>query len=306
MISRSTPVKGGRFSRALLDHPPRSRWEVRGSAVGRFHANRRAMLGLYALIILVLASVFAPQLSQHDRDRPNIFMAEQPPSARHWLGTDELGRDVFTRLLHGGRISLTVGLVAVAIYMAIGVLLGALAGYYGGMTDSIIMRITDVVMVIPFFPLALTMAAALRPSVYNTMLVIGLLGWTGICRLVRGEFLTLRRRDYVEAARAVGATDSRIIWRHLLPNALAPILVAATLGVGGAILSEAGLSFLGFGVQQPTPSWGNMLSAALSLRVLLLQPWLWLPPGLTIFIAILSINLVGEGLRDALDPRLRR
>ncbi|WP_374713052.1 oligopeptide ABC transporter permease [Symbiobacterium terraclitae] len=292
----------GRFSRAVLD-PETAPY---GGVWRRFRANRRAMLGLYILIVLVLASAFAPQLTWHDRDLPDVRAAEQPPSRTHWLGTDELGRDIYTRLLYGGRISLTVGLVAVAIYTAIGVVLGAVAGYYGGVVDGVIMRITDVVMVVPFFPLALTMAAALRPSVYNTMIVIGLLGWTGICRLVRGEFLTLRSREYVAAARAVGARDARIIFRHILPNALAPIVVAATLGVGTAILSEAGLSFLGFGVQQPTPSWGNMLSAAISLKVLLLQPWIWLPPGLMIFIAVLAINLVGEGLRDALDPRLTR
>lgn len=272
----------------------------------RFRANRRAMLGLYVLIVLALASVFAPQLTWHDRDLPDIRHAEQPPSREHWLGTDELGRDVYTRLLYGGRVSLTVGLVAVALYMVIGVTLGAVAGYYGGVVDTVIMRITDVVMIIPFFPLALTMAAALRPSVYNTMLVLGLLGWTGICRLVRGEFLTLRSREYVEAARAIGMPDGRIIFRHILPNALGPVVVAATLGMGSAILSEVGLSFLGFGVQQPVPSWGNMLSAALSLKVLLLQPWIWLPPGLLIFVAILALNLVGEGLREALDPRLYR
>ncbi|MFZ5814962.1 MAG: oligopeptide ABC transporter permease [Bacillota bacterium] len=272
----------------------------------RLRKNRRAMLGLYVLLVLALASAFAPQLSPHDRDRPDMRMAERPPSQEHWLGTDELGRDVFTRLMYGGRISLTVGLVAVSIYMVIGILLGSIAGYYGGLVDNLIMRVTDVVMVIPFFPLALTMAAVLKPSVYNTMIIIGLLGWTGICRLVRGEFLTLRKRDFVEAALAEGARDLRVIFRHILPNAMAPIMVAATLGVAGAILSEAGLSFLGFGVQQPMPSWGNMLSSAISLRVLILQPWLWIPPGLIIFIAILAINLVGEGLRDALDPRLKQ
>lgn len=304
MVTRTPAHRVRRFSRAVLEEP--SPAGLAGMAWRRFRANRRAMLGLYVLLALVLASVFAPQLTWHDRDQPNIWQAEQPPSRQHWLGTDELGRDTFTRLLYGGRVSLTVGLVAVSIYMVIGVVLGSIAGYYGGLTDSIIMRITDVVMVIPFFPLALTMAAALKPSVYNTMIIIGLLGWTGICRLVRGEFLTLRRRELVTAARAIGARDGRIIFRHILPNAMAPIIVAATLGVGSAILSEAGLSFLGFGVQQPTPSWGNMLSAAISLKVLLLQPWLWLPPGLMIFVAILAINLVGEGLREALDPRLKQ
>lgn len=272
----------------------------------RLRKNRRAMLGLYMLIILTLASICAPHLTPHDRDKPNLLMAERAPSGEHWLGTDELGRDVFTRLMYGGRVSLTVGLVAVSIYMVIGVVVGSIAGYYGGVVDNLIMRFTDIVMVIPFFPLALTMAAVLKPSVYNTMIIIGLLGWTGICRLVRGEFLTLRQRDFVEAALAEGASDLRVIFRHILPNAMAPIMVAATLGVATAILSEAGLSFLGFGVQQPMPSWGNMLSSAISIRVLVLQPWLWIPPGLIIFIAILAINLVGEGLRDALDPRLKQ
>lgn len=264
------------------------------------------MTGLYLLLLLSVSAIFAPQIARHDRDRPNMVVVERAPSRDHWLGTDELGRDVFARLLYGGRVSLTVGLVAVSLYLTIGVLLGSIAGYYGGVIDNFIMRVTDVILVIPFFPLALTMAAVLGPSVYNTMIIIGLLGWTGICRLVRGEFLTLRKRDFVEAAVAEGARDLRIIFRHILPNAMAPIVVAATLGVAGAILSEAALSFLGLGVQQPLPSWGNMLSTAISLKVLLLQPWLWIPPGLVIFIAVLAVNLVGDGLRDALDPRLKQ
>lgn len=271
----------------------------------RLRRNSRAMLGLYVILALALSAFFAPQIARHDRDDPDMAQVERAPSSQHWLGTDDLGRDVFARLLYGGRVSLTVGLVAVSIYLTIGVVLGSIAGYYGGAIDNIIMRITDIFLVIPFFPLALTMAAVLGPSVYNTMVIIGLLAWTGICRLVRGEFLTLRRRDYVEAAIAEGAGDLRIIFRHLLPNAMAPIVVAATLGVASAILSEAGLSFLGLGVQQPIPSWGNMLSSAISLRVLLLRPWLWIPPGLTIFIAVLAVNLLGDGLRDALDPRLK-
>lgn len=276
-----------------------------GLAWRRLRRNPRAMLGLYVLLALALAAIFAPQIAQHDQNQPNMARTERPPSQDHWLGTDELGRDVFARLLYGGRVSLTVGLVAVSIYLSIGICLGSIAGYYGGAVDNIIMRITDIFLVIPFFPLALTMAAVLGPSVYNTMIIIGLLAWTGICRLVRGEFLTLRKRDFVEAAIAEGASDTRIIFRHILPNAMAPIVVAATLGIAGAILSEAGLSFLGLGVQQPIPSWGNMLSSAISLRVLMLRPWLWIPPGLIIFIAVLAVNLLGDGLRDALDPRLK-
>lgn len=271
----------------------------------RFSRNGRAMLGLWLLTVLALSALLAPVLTPHDPEMVNVAAAELPPGPGHPLGTDELGRDVLARLLYGGRISLTVGLSAVALYVLIGVALGAAAGYYGRWVDSLIMRLTDVVMIVPFFPLALTMAAVLRPGLYTTMLVLGLLGWTGVCRLVRGEFLTLRQREYVQAARAEGASDLRIIFRHILPNAMGPVAVAATLGVASAIMSEAGLSFLGFGVQPPTPSWGNMLASALSLRALLLQPWLWVPPGLMIFAAVLAVNLVGEGLREALDPQLR-
>jgi len=301
-----TQVQRRSLQRAGRAAPAQAESSLWGMAWRRFRRSPRAMAGLYLLLFLSLSAILAPQITRQDRDRPNMAIVEQAPSRDHWLGTDELGRDVFARLLYGGRVSLTVGLVAVSLYLTIGVVLGSLAGYYGGVVDSLIMRVTDVILVIPFFPLALTMAAVLGPSVYNTMIIIGLLGWTGICRLVRGEFLTLRKRDFVEAAIAEGASDSRIIFRHILPNAMAPIVVAATLGVAGAVLSEAALSFLGLGVQQPLPSWGNMLSAAISLKVLLLQPWLWIPPGLVIFLAVLAVNLVGDGLRDALDPRLKQ
>jgi peptide/nickel transport system permease protein len=280
-----------------------SMWQVAWSRVRR---DPKAMLGLYLILFFALVAILAPVISPHDPYVVNPAISEQAPTATHLLGTDELGRDVLSRLIWGGRISLTVGVVAVGISLSIGTILGAIAGYYGGAIDNGIMRITDVVMVIPFFPLALTLAAVLKPSVYNTMIVIGLLGWTGTCRLVRGEFLTLRGRDFVEAATASGARDNRIIFRHILPNAMAPLLVAATLGVAGAIISEAGLSFLGFGVQQPIASWGNMLSVAISARVLALQPWLWIPPGLVIFISVLAVNLLGDGLRDALDPRMKQ
>lgn len=271
----------------------------------RFRRMGRAILGLYVILVLALTAMLAPAVSPHDRDATNVLHLEQPPSLWHPLGTDELGRDVLTRLLWGGRVSLTVGLVAVSLSVTIGTVLGALAGYYGRWVDGLIMRLTDVVLAIPFLPLALTLSAALPPNIYTTMAVIGVLSWPGTARLVRGEFLSLREREYVLAARAAGARDRRIIWEHMLPNAMAPVLVAATMGVGGAILSEAALSFLGLGVPQPVPSWGNMLSSALSLRVLLREPWLWVPPGLLIFLAVMSINLVGDGLRDALDPRVQ-
>jgi peptide/nickel transport system permease protein len=291
-----------RAERVTVPEEGSNLWQI---AWRRLRRNRRAMVGLWLLLILGFAALFAPMLATHDRDETALSRMERPPSREHWLGTDELGRDVFTRLLYGGRISLTVGLVTVSIYLTIGVLVGSIAGYYGRWADSLLMRLTDVVMVFPFLPLALTMAATLGPSIYNTMIIIGILSWTGVARLVRGEFLSLRMRDFVQAARAAGAPDARIIFRHILPNAMAPILVSATLGVAFAILSEAGLSFLGFGVPQPLPSWGNMLSGAQSWKVLVKQPWLWIPPGVLIFAAVLSINLVGDGLRDALDVRLK-
>jgi peptide/nickel transport system permease protein len=288
--------------RPSMDDGGVSMWRI---AWRRFRRDPKAMTGLVAILLLGLVALGAPIFSPHDPNKVNLIRSEQPPSATYVLGTDELGRDVLSRLIWGGRISLSVGLVAVGISLSIGIVLGSIAGYYGGVVDSLIMRFTDIVLVIPFFPLALTMAAVLKPSVYNTMIVLGLLGWTGTCRLVRGEFLTLRQRDYVEAAESGGASDGRIIFRHILPNAMAPLLVAATLGVAGAVIAEAGLSFLGFGVQQPTASWGNMLSAAISARVLELEPWLWIPPGLLIFIGVLAVNLLGDGLRDALDPRMK-
>ena len=302
-MAQHKPVGAG--PRRQLNGAQRGSESMWRTAARRFGRNTRAFVALVVLLLLTLSAIAAPKLTHYDRDKPDLFHAEQAPSRDHWLGTDDLGRDVYTRLLYGGRVSLSVGLVVVGIELVIGVLLGAVAGFYGGLADSAIMRITDIFLIIPFYPLALTMAAILKPSVYNTMIILGALGWTTVCRLVRGEFLTLRKRDFVEAATAEGAQDGRIIFRHILPNALAPIIVTATLGVGGAILAESGLSFLGLGVQQPIPSWGNMLSSAINLRVLVMQPWLWIPPGLVIFVAVLCVNLVGDGLRDALDPRLK-
>jgi peptide/nickel transport system permease protein len=222
------------------------------------------------------------------------------------LGTDSAGRDVLSRLLYAGRVSLSVGLVAVSIYVSIGIVLGGLAGYYGGWVDSVIMRVADMVLSFPSLIIIIVMVSLLGPSIYNVMLVIGGLGWPPIARLVRGNFLSLRQQEFVVAAQAGGAKHRRIIFRHVLPNALAPVIVAASFGMAQAILLEAGLSFLGLGVQPPTPSWGNMLSDAQSVLVLRNMPWLWLPPGIMIAITVLSVNFIGDGLRDALDPRATR
>jgi len=271
----------------------------------RFKRHRLAMIGLAILGLLVFAAVFAPLLTTHSPTAVDLMAYRLGPDRNHWLGTDTAGRDIFTRLLYAGRVSLSVGLVAVSIYTGIGVVLGALAGYFGGTIDSIVMRLADVVLSFPTLIIIITLASVLGPSIYNVMLAIGLLGWPPIARLLRGQLLSLRETEFIIGARAVGCSDSRLIFRHLLPNAMAPVLVAATFGIAYAILIEAGLSFLGLGVQPPTPSWGNMLTDAQSLTVLESMPWLWLPPGLMIALAVLSINFIGDGLRDALDPWLQ-
>ncbi|MFV1956964.1 MAG: ABC transporter permease [bacterium] len=226
-----------------------------------------------------------------------------PPGKDHLLGTDDRGRDVLSRMIHGSRVSLSVGFVAVSIYTFIGIVLGALAGYYGGKIDVIISRAIEVMMCFPTFFLILAVLAFLRPSIYNIMVIIGLTGWPGVARLVRGEFLKQRKLDYVTAARAVGASDARIIFYHILPNSLAPVLVSATFGIAGAILVESSLSYLGFGVPPPTASWGEILSQ--SKQYIDFAWWLTIFPGAAIFLTVTAYNLVGEGLRDAVDPRLK-
>jgi peptide/nickel transport system permease protein len=268
----------------------------------RFRRHRVALVGAVMLLLLAIGSIGAPVLATNDPYRVDISAYRQGPQAKYPLGTDSSGRDVLSRLLYAGRVSLSVGLVAVAIYTLIGVILGSFSGFYGGLVDSIIMRLADVVLSFPSLILIITVVSVLGPSIYNIMLVIGLLGWPPIARIVRALFLSLREREFVLASRTIGVPNSRIIFRHILPNAIAPVIVAATFGMANAILLEAGLSFLGLGVQPPTPSWGNMLTDAQSLTVLESMPWLWIPPGAMIALAVLSINFIGDGLRDALDP----
>jgi peptide/nickel transport system permease protein len=268
----------------------------------RFRRHRLAMIGAAILVILVLLAVGAPWVARLDPYTVDLSAYRKPPSAEHLLGTDSSGRDVFARLLFGARISLSVGVVAVSVYTTLGLILGSLAGYYGGWVDSLLMRLADVVMAFPSLVLIITIASVVGPSIYNVMLVIGLLGWPPIARIVRGMFLSLRKREFVVAAQATGVENVRLIGRHLIPNVLAPVIVAATYGMASAILIEAGLSFLGLGVQPPTASWGNMLNAAQSISILEGMPWLWIPPGFMIAITVLSLNFLGDGLRDALDP----
>jgi peptide/nickel transport system permease protein len=262
--------------------------------------NRLAILGLSVLIFFVLVAVFASFLAPY---RPDEIVESQtlPPSWKHLFGTDDLGRDLFSRALYGARISLSVGLVAVTISILIGTFLGSLAGYYGGIIDEVIMRFIDVMLSFPSIFLILAIQAMLTPNIYNVMVVIGLTSWMGVARLVRGECLRIRELSYVEAARAIGCSDFRIIFRHILPNAQGPILVAATLGMAGAILTESALSFLGMGVQPPMPSWGNMLMDAQAY--LFDAPWMAIIPGLLILITVLSLYFVGEGMREGLNPR---
>jgi peptide/nickel transport system permease protein len=270
----------------------------------RFRTNGFAMAGLAVVLLLFLVSFLAPYLTPYDPSTIDAYHVLLPPSAAHWMGTDELGRDVLTRTLYGARISLKVGFVAVGIAMVIGTVVGLVAGYYGGWTDSVLMRFVDIMLCFPTFFLILAVIALLEPSIWYIMLIIGITGWMGVARLVRAEVLSIKERDYVMAARSIGASDLRIIFRHILPNASAPVLVAATLGVAGAILTESALSFLGIGVQPPTPSWGNILTSGKDY--LEFAWWLSLFPGLAILVTVLAYNLLGEGIRDALDPRLHR
>jgi peptide/nickel transport system permease protein len=272
----------------------------------RFFRHKLAMIGLVILTTMILMAIFAPLLTPWSPTEINLANMSQPPGNGHLLGTDTTGRDVWTRILYGGRVSLSVGLVAVTISTLVGLLIGGLAGYAGGWVDMMLMRFTDMVMTFPSLVIIITVASVLGPSIYNTMLVIGMLTWTGTARLVRGQFLSLREQQFVLAARSMGVLPREIVFRHMQPNVLSSVTVAATFGMASAILQEASLSFLGLGVQAPTPSWGNMLRDAQTLSILEGMPWLWLAPGLMIGLAVLSINFIGDGLRDAFDPRSLR
>lgn len=267
----------------------------------RIRNHKLALSGATAIGILVLVAIFSPWIAPYDSLDQNLLERLRPPSLKHWMGTDDLGRDVFSRLLLGTRISLMVGLVAVSISTLFGTTVGLVAGYFGKWADMILMRIVDILLCFPTFFLILMVIAFLEPNIMNVMIVIGITSWTGLARLVRGETLSLREREFVLAAKSLGCSNQRILFVHLLPNASAPILVSATLGIGVAILVESALSFLGLGVQPPTPSWGNMLTSGKDY--IHFAWWLSLFPGLAILLTVLSFNLLGEGLRDVLDPR---
>ena len=270
----------------------------------RFVRHRLAMGGLVVMVILVLLTLLAPFLVKFPPNQINLSEVAQPPSAQHWLGTDPTGRDIWSRTVYGGRVSLSVGLIATLITTLVGVVIGALSGFYPGTwLDMVLMRFTDVVMTFPPIVIILVLVSITGPGLWNIIFIMGLLGWPGVARLVRGEFLRLREMEFVEAARALGVRPGRIMFRHLLVNAVAPVLVNASFSMALYILTEAGLSYLGLGVPPPTPSWGNMLNVARVLNVLESQPWMWIPPGIFVVVSVLSINAIGDGLMDALDPR---
>lgn len=270
----------------------------------RFARHRLAALSLGVLVLLALAVLVGPWLSPYRFDGNDLARAGAwLPTLAHPLGTDELGRDVLTRLLYAGRVSLAVGLVVTALAVLLGTLSGALAGYYGGWIDSVAMRLVDVIQSVPLLMLLMVLMAFLGRELPIIVLVIGATSWTGVARLVRGEVLALKGQEFIEAGHAVGLPSLSLIWRHLLPNAMAPVYVAATLAVADAIALESALSFLGYGIQPPTPSWGNMLTD--SQHYMISTPWLAFYPGLLIFVTVAAINFIGDGLRDALDPRLK-
>ncbi len=271
--------------------------------LNKFKRDTLAISGSIIVGILFIVAIFAPFIAPYDPAAIDTKQLFEAPSLLHLCGTDDLGRDVFSRMVYGSRISLTVGFVAVGIATVIGLAVGAAAGYFGGWLDNVLMRFVDLMLTIPTFFLILAVIAFLEPNIYNIMIVIGVTGWMGVARLVRAEFLALKERDFVMAARALGVTDFMIITKHILPNAMAPVLVSATLGIAGAILTESALSFLGIGVQPPTPSWGNILTVGKDN--IEFAWWLSIYPGIAILVTVLGYNLLGEGIRDALDPRLQ-
>jgi peptide/nickel transport system permease protein len=266
--------------------------------------NQLALAGGVVVVFVAVLALLAPVIAPMDPNRPDVKKILDSPSSLHPLGTDQLGRDVLSRMLYGARVSLAVGFVSVGIATVIGIALGSAAGYHGGTVDAMVMRLVDLMLVFPRFFLLLAVLGFLRPSIWTIMAVIGLTGWMSVARLVRAEFLSLREREFVLWSQSIGASAFRIIWRHILPNAIAPVLVAITLGVPAAILAESGLSFLGLGVQPPHATWGNILSEGKD--AIEIGWWLSAYPGLAILVTVLSYNLLGEGIRDALDPRLRQ
>ena len=297
--------KGGKKGQAMS-----TPWRM---AMKRLKRNKLAIAGLIFLIFMILLCFIGPLFSPYSMNEVDMAAAKQPPSAEHWLGTDDNGRDVFTRLLYGGQISMTVGLAATALEILIGAILGCVAAYYGGAVDFVIMRIVDVILSLPTMPILIMLSAMMSdwkvdPSVrvYYLMVILASLGWAGTCRFVRGQVLTVREMDYMSAAESLGIRDYRKIFKHIMPNVIPLIIVMATLAIGDTIIMESTMSFLGVGVLPPMSSWGQMVSEGNNLMIFKLRPWLWMPAGFCILLTVLSVTLVGDGLRDALDPKMKR
>ena len=273
-------------------------------ALERFMQNKLAVLGVIILTLIVLMAIFAPFLTSHDPTKSDLMLVENKPSAEHILGTDGSGRDNFARLLYGSRISLIVGFSAMLFTLFFGIVTGAAAGYYGGKIGAIIMRLADLIYALPFFVLALTIIALVEEVTIGIFVtIIAITTWPNLARIIRGLFLSLREQEFILSARAIGAGDLRIIFKHFIPNAMGPIVVNATLMMATMIIVESGMSFIGMGIPQPTPTWGNMISEAQNIRILRNHPEAWIPPGLFILITVLAINFIGDGLRDAFNPK---
>lgn len=276
--------------------PKRRAWE-------RFKANRLAFVSLWIMAVLIVLALFAPVIALHDPAEQDLMSRLKPPSATHWFGTDDLGRDLFSRVLYGARVSLSVAIFSVILNLLIGITVGSLAGYYGGKVDSFLMRIVDILLSFPTFFVLITVVTVLKPSLFNIIVVFVAFGWMSKARLLRGQILSVKNREFVDAARTIGMSDFRIIFVHILPNAIAPVIVSATLQMGSMILTESSLSFLGLGIQPPTASWGNLLQSAQSLTILNNAPWYPFIPGFMIFLTIMCFNFIGDGLRSAFDSK---
>nr|WP_300090816.1 oligopeptide ABC transporter permease [Sedimentibacter sp.] len=296
-------VKSEVLKNTKSSHKNLSYW---GEVFYRLRKNKMAMISLYLLIVIIALCVVVPELSHYSIETTDMQNRDQAPSSEHWLGTDKIGRDLFVRLFYAGRISLGLALAVVALECFVGVVLGSLSGFYGGFIDVVIMRFADIFMSFPFMMFCITIVAVFGNSITNLIFVLALLSWPSIARIVRGQILTLREMEYMEACEALGISDFRRIFRHLLPNVLAYVIVYATLGMASVILTETSLSFLGLGVSPPTPTWGNMIQEARNTLIIQQKWWYWIPPGICIFISVMCFNILGDGMRDAIDPKMKR
>lgn len=301
METLAAEAKADQMDPALKQKKNSSLWL---DSLSRVVKSKTSLIGLIIISLLIIIAAFAPQIATHSPTDQNIIDRYQAPSSEHWLGTDELGRDIFSRLVHGSRITIQIGVITVGISMIVGVFLGAVAGYFGRWVDQIIMRLIDIMMAFPSILLAIALVAVLGKSLTNAMIAVGIVGVPHFARIVRSTVLSVKETEYIEASRVIGAKNGRILFSHVLPNCLAPIIVQATLTIGTAILDAAGLSFLGLGAQPPLPEWGAMLSDGRS--ALQTAPWVVMFPGFAILLVVLGFNLLGDGLRDALDPRLKQ